>query len=405
MKVLLVYKQENSCFKEHHFVSFLKQMMIGCSEEVMVSSGELPDHLECDLIVMIGNVCTALFHEQRYGHIPVVLFVTNARENVHIPRLKNIAWVFFIDNAPVEYTDFIRELCSVTPIPVCSAQTAGRNNKKLTDDKRNIAFIGDTTGLYPLKQVITAFNELEVHKLWMFVKEAHINILKDYANNGVQIKSIDQYPQFLDRIDLAVTSGPSAVDVLFNRIPAVVVGDSGFGGLVSINNIHAHCKQSFSGRIGGSKGERIPVELVLAELEWANKRLLEEPAFTEPMAAMVQEWFDEEKIKKCIVNRIYGAEAFHRRLYSNKTECLHMIPMRTEDITIRKAGGTVVLCNPGSKRKIMELQEEEFVFLYLINGQRSIEDLLAVFGNDTDVTNILAFIRSLWEEKIIYFKH
>jgi len=71
------------------------------------------------------------------------------------------------------------------------------------------------------------------------------------------------------KFSVAISSKRLASATIASKIPTIIVGREGFGGLVTPQNISFHIRNNFKGRIGGSESERVPFTIILAEINYS----------------------------------------------------------------------------------------------------------------------------------------
>lgn len=70
-----------------------------------------------------------------------------------------------------------------------------------------------------------------------------------------------------NKYSVALVSGKLATSSILNCIPTIILGNYGFGSLITPYNIQSHYTNQFKGRIGGYFNEEIPVEIVLLTIK------------------------------------------------------------------------------------------------------------------------------------------
>lgn len=107
-----------------------------------------------------------------------------------------------------------------------------------------------------------------------------IRILLEVENPRFKMMtSNDNVDEWIKEADIVIGSGAVALAGVLNRKPVIVVGEYGFGGLLSPDNVAAHHHNNFRGRIGGMKDEYFPLSELLKDIERGFRLSLQELQF------------------------------------------------------------------------------------------------------------------------------
>jgi len=88
-------------------------------------------------------------------------------------------------------------------------------------------------------------------------------VSRDLINNHIKI--IHEKKDFLeeiDRADIVIVSGMTATFAIQKEKKTIIIGERGYGGLVTEENLEYHLSNCFQGRNGGKLDEFIPLDLV-----------------------------------------------------------------------------------------------------------------------------------------------
>lgn len=77
----------------------------------------------------------------------------------------------------------------------------------------------------------------------------------------------------INQVDIVIGSGLVAAFALRQGKKTIVIGERGYGGLVTVENLEYHLSNCFQGRNGGKLDEMIPAQLVAAAIETKNSNL------------------------------------------------------------------------------------------------------------------------------------
>lgn len=81
------------------------------------------------------------------------------------------------------------------------------------------------------------------------------------------ISSEDEIGDVIDEADLIIGTDITAREGILHRKPVIVVGDYGFGGLVTPDTFRSQYNNCFRGKINGAKDEYFPLEILEREIK------------------------------------------------------------------------------------------------------------------------------------------
>lgn len=81
------------------------------------------------------------------------------------------------------------------------------------------------------------------------------------------ISSEDEIRDVIDEADLIIGTDITAREGVLHRKPVIVVGDYGFGGLVTPDTFRSQYNNCFRGKINGLKDEYFPLEILEGEIK------------------------------------------------------------------------------------------------------------------------------------------
>lgn len=115
-------------------------------------------------------------------------------------------------------------------------------------------------------RIISIINQLPQSKFSLYLNASICERFISYCNNHIDIISWENRESLTVKTNLIVSYGLDVIHFLRNKIPVLVLGPFGLGGLVTPINISFLYRCGFMGRPGGILNERIPIELVAHEL-------------------------------------------------------------------------------------------------------------------------------------------
>lgn len=115
-------------------------------------------------------------------------------------------------------------------------------------------------------QAISVINKLPNSRFSFYLSARNCEIFSPYCNDHIKIIPLDTESNISISANLVITYGLNAIHFLRNKIPVLILGPHGIGGLVTPFNIGFLYKTGFMGRPGGGENERVLVELVAHEI-------------------------------------------------------------------------------------------------------------------------------------------
>ena len=114
-------------------------------------------------------------------------------------------------------------------------------------------------------------NELSATSSWrgneLQLIEQKANIVVGVANSRTRLRIgvlLSKYSEY--QVDYIIGAGITAYEGVLRRKPVIVVGDYGFGGLVTPDTFRKHYNNRFRGKINGARGESFSLENLEKEI-------------------------------------------------------------------------------------------------------------------------------------------
>lgn len=259
--------------------------------------------------------------------------------------------------------------------------------------------------------VIRTFNCLSHLVLYCVVPRTMIPQLKQAANDHIVfLPDKGSYDSLLAEQVVVIGSGRVAVEGLLAGLPVVVIGKYGFGGLMTADNLVAFCSNQFSGRPGGMLGERIPPMLLAQEigyiLDVMNTGELDDLLAISRDDIKRLKAFCQEDCVKAIVETI--REVCAKCGDMNDAGVLTLKPRLSSSIAIERKAPTPEevfwLRNIHTNKVLSAFGDFEMGLLAQCNGSSTVEEVIAALGDEYDAADCVAFMRSLWELRVLSFK-
>jgi hypothetical protein len=127
-----------------------------------------------------------------------------------------------------------------------------------------------------LFRVISILNKLPKSNISLYVDAPVQKYIATYCNSHICVLPFENNKNLNITANVILSYGSTVIHFLRNKIPIIVLGPRGVGGLVTPTNFYFLFQTGFMGRPGNKGSEELPVEIVAHELElFKSNRSLE----------------------------------------------------------------------------------------------------------------------------------
>lgn len=260
------------------------------------------------------------------------------------------------------------------------------------------------------RSVIIVFNSFPYVQLTIVSSPRNALILKEIANKNISFSTLgSSLNKFYQKNDFVIASKEFARSSLINKMPTIVLGINGLGGLVISENIKDFCRTNFEGRVGGVKNEPVPLDLLEFEIKHTqheiikaratNCSLIRDSDYLSFKRFIIEDWVALYQSKINEISNLYN-------YISNKKLFLLLTPRVTSNIIIkyneylRKS----MVINKLTGKVLGGIGNDEHRILGYCTGNRNVAEIL-VENKGFSETDIIAFFLELWKKKIIILKN
>lgn len=261
--------------------------------------------------------------------------------------------------------------------------------------------------------VIKSFNSLLHLEFYCVVPSALISLLEQVANdNIIFFANTSDYSSFFSECGLLISSESIAAKGILSNLPVIVAGKKGFGGLVTKDNLISFLPNRFSGRPGGNFSERISPVLLVQEiiyvLDVMNTKELDDLVDISDHGIERMKAFCWDYIFDSIKGMI-SEQCLLRAYIHDDSLILQVKPKLSSAIVVDKleliSGGIFCLRNIHTNKMLAEITDAEGRLISKCNGENTVSDLVVIVEKHGLVNDCIEFLRSLWELRVIYFRH
>ena len=269
----------------------------------------------------------------------------------------------------------------------------------------------DDPGLSISRTIILALNGQLNINLYVIAPTSVISVLRAIANDHILFKEYtDEFWESFTDCNILLASESIAINGLLNQIPVIIIGNHGFGGLVTDDNIQNFIVSGFRGRIGGAVKERIPVASIVYEIQYVLSLL--EFSYNKPfhllsiesMNLLVKAFVENGSIDK--VEKIVFANQQLCDSLANKQDLLNLKPFLSSCVYIEEGLGNddseKLLINANINKILAVVGADEMNIINRCNGKNTIQEII-IKTDLFEEEEVINFINELWQAKIILF--
>lgn len=258
-----------------------------------------------------------------------------------------------------------------------------------------------------IQRIIQCLNLLTDLNIIVITNHKIALMLKPIINHSIKIIERSIVEAIQTSPHLILSSGASVLEAILNKIPTIVIGTMGLGGVVNQENFQKFLRSDFQGRIGGVYNEIIPSRLFLYEIQRClgdlyNTRDSNEnfQSHIEETYAVAKKYYDEYNLED-VLTRIEPEVIRLHYFVKNKTRFQLLKPKLCQNISITQMSGknTFHIRNNVTNKIAGIIGRDELSVIRNIDGTKRIKDL----SKDISEVSVTNFIRELWHQKIVCF--
>lgn len=253
-------------------------------------------------------------------------------------------------------------------------------------------FILVCTDIGTVLRTIPIYNKL--HQYHFVILTDVPNKIKKLVNSNIQVYSFKNADKLIRSSKILIGSGHFILKGLHLGKTSLVLGENGFGGLVTSSNFENHFSNYFLGRVGAQFGEYIPENLVSHEIV----RVMDFDNYLNDQVYEIQNkirghfLYISRIVNDVIISsiRIHKSNIWNLKLV--KSQAFILMPLKTKQ--------TYLVINERLNKIHSEIAEEEFQIISCFNDIRTPRDVFKLLFYDDEVDFII-FIKQLIKSKII----
>lgn len=381
---LIVLKEENICsgglsdsFKTYHVKNGQQQ----CLDLILTYDKAGLDQIEAFT---------------RTNNTPVIALLNACSD--YIADYNQIDKVVLL-NKPVDYPSilFQSEQVFSWKIPCFFNPNVNYQIKKTRKHKILVDMNGKGSCFSPLYQIIPCLNKLLNYDI--SVISDIVNLSKMLNENIKVIKDRDaDIEHLIEESDIVIGCGETISKTIAFGRPVIVVGERGFGGLITKETFQQQYQNNFQGRIGGEQGEYIPEKLFLDSIfdlaEWQSEFV--NIIIQENWELLKHESIKQEKAFNDFLQQIIKS---HKQIKDDLENINLKLSINWELVPFSKGNFSFVNALTGHLHCHFEKEEAEIIELF--RKESKVRKALEEAGYKEEPRLFLDFIRVLVNEKIL----
>jgi hypothetical protein len=400
--ILYLYKYDSNCQLKATLVEELKKVYDVVLYE---SADEYSEYIELpsirenkyDLVIIQNSLCLTTYKTllNSLKKIPWIFVSCGCDINNYVAPSDSLYEIFNFGTPNLESWAIPRELQTILKIPVSK-----KNYYKEKSDEENCRMVYYPTNytIQNADRIIVSLSDHYKNIDLSIVSDSH-SILESVLPSNVKIIPRKASIAYLKKAHVVLASGPDAIQALACAKPCVIVGDHGFGGMVSSENYELLKMFDFRGRPGASFNEMIPVELLNYEIQ---KSLSPD---NKDNCVLVQKKIISDynylAFRKKLMSRINYVMSLARKI--RQKESMKSLKPQLTSIYGTEEIGTCIYVKRGSIY-YGEIDEEFLSILKLCTGKLTVGEILSFCKSDKgDIRIICDNLIELWRKKLIVF--
>lgn len=248
-------------------------------------------------------------------------------------------------------------------------------------------------------QILRIFNALPQFRLNVYGRSSDRKALELYFNNNISFVKILKEELYIQKDSVLLSNSLNALNAAVSGIPVIVVGNNGFGGMLSSGNLFDHLESGISGRLGGYNGEEIPGNLLFQEI---NKVLaLSEYEIVEN-SERIRRLVSIENLFENVVDHVQYQNKIFCKFYNEDYSKLSARLICGLELTYSDEG-TASIFLKSHNTLLYNLEVAESSFLKLLLSENSLSESIMEFVelNNESYESAVDFLAELWRNKIL----
>lgn len=372
-----------------------------CLDNYAVYSANEHTHIDC----VIAYTKTGLQQIKELAttkQLPIV-YVVNAQEfeNEYYADISIIDRLVVFGNTENTPMFLIRkDLTHTVGLLPAHCETPIRMEKEKEEKKRLLIDISSFNLCYlPVYKLISFLNILVNFDVTIVYDQKN---LLPFLNTNIKLLPRNQVDisTLLSECDIIMGSGDIIYHGISNKKPCIVVGEQGYGGIISPQNLLAQQSNHFQGRIGGYLGEYIPENLLQDDLQTLmNLDDEKQNELVENNKNILDEIYRNTKQQWQTI--IGNTVERHKKVTQNLLDCT--LCLSSDLLLVAFPDDKFVITHAVSRQVHSNFGKAEADIIALFKEPKTVKAALDESGYKDDVEIFTEFVQLLVNEKIVMY--
>lgn len=333
----------------------------------------------------------------RKEKLPLVYVVTNKNGTLRFPEsFSLISHVVVSHKSQFLKSFFYNGFVNVLSLPL--VMPAGNTTYSLTGKVPVLLFVA-TINMFKgpqAIQMVRLINFLTGFKVKLVLPDPFPNIFNSNTD-AISINDVD-IDTLVSGSDIVIGEGEIIEKAILFCKPAIIVGERGYGGILTKTSFTDQYKSAFQGRIGGGLEEHIPEKLIIDDIlnviDWGNDKVDGMVADNFNLLENTNKEISEQwnGLIKAVVEK-HNAYALHPKRTKLKLNQAFKINKLSET--------SYVLSEVITRKYHSTVEREECDIIRMFQQGKVVEEALTEAGYDDEPEVFFSFIDELVKEKIL----
>lgn len=262
MRILFIHREKLNS-EQKTFVRLLMHTFARCNFYI---TNAIASIAKCDCILIYETYALdAVIKQNKRYNLPIICCLRNSdvASNYNKLKVEKIDFFFLFGDMAKSNIFPFQKLSSSFFMPF-DYEYKGTNAMK-SKPKNVYVNIGETASLEMTLQLVRLFNQLTSGNI---IFQTKYKQLSSVFNGNIKIVNNKEDIQLLiQQSDVVAGTGYAALYAILCNKPCIVIGEKGYGGLISEDNLKEQYRSFFQGRIGGRYLEMLPNNLIVEDLQ------------------------------------------------------------------------------------------------------------------------------------------
>lgn len=316
---------------------------------------------------------------------------------------RNLKRIFIFDKVFDKIENFPSEFYKYLPTPFFN-KNSGDNFSHINKSKQSkielfYKYDNEDKNLKIVASIINFVNKNINLNLTLQLPTDVINILKISCNNNIKLVDSNYSVNLFD-FDLNIGSEKNALSGLINGLPTLIVGNRGFGGIVTIENLQDFLSSHLSGRLGGEIGEPTPYWILFDEISDFRQKKDFYNSNAIKISTILKKMYSKERIFSLIENDFNENASI-----VNSNEKLTLKPFLYNNYKLFdiENNETYYIINSKNNFIVGSVTQQEHDIITSLDGEKTILEISSNFN--TKLSTLITFLNELFFENVIGFSN